>query len=406
MHPVRSGGKITAWRGLASYQDPETGKQRRKSVTRKTRAAAVTALRALIATLPKAARASRRKLEVTALPPATDEASVLAFLHRWLAFKAREVRPTTLRSYTHTLCHIAPHLGHVPLADLTALHVEDAVSALLAGGRSLKTAASSLHTLRMALRQGVRWGVLERNVAEQVRRLRTPTMELKVWTPQQARDFLTVAETHRLYPLFALALSTGMRKGELLGARWEDLNMERGELAVRVGLIRGSTGEWVLGEPKTRASRRTLMLAPDLLEILGRHEREQRAWHGRLGPEAPLFTRAGGANLDPSNVSRVFRMLMRQAGVPRLRFHDLRHTAASLMVRRGVSAKLVSDRLGHADVAFTLRVYTHLYDDQRREAALPLDQLLSGPVKEPGSPSPDELIAQLQRLLAALQREP
>lgn len=398
------GGKITAWRGLASYQDPQTGKQRRKSVTRKTRGAAVTALKDLVATLPKATLVSRRRLEITALPPATDDVGVLAFLHRWLAFKAREVRPTTLRSYTHTLCHIAPHLGHVPLADLTALHVEDVVDTLLTGGRSLKTAASSLHTLRMALRQGVRWGVLERNVAEQVRRLRTPVKELKVWMPQQARDFLTVAENHRLHPLFALALSTGMRKGELPGARWEDLSLERSELAVRVGLIRGSTGEWVLGEPKTRASRRILMLAPDLLKILGRHEREQCAWHGRLNTDVPIFTRASGANLDPSNVSRVFRMLTRQAGVPRLRFHDLRHTAASLMVRRGVSAKLVSDRLGHADVAFTLRVYTHLYDDQRREAALPLDQLLAGPVKESAEPSGDELIAQLQRLLAALQR--
>lgn len=173
-----------------------------------------------------------------------------------------------------------------------------------------------------------------------------------------------------------------MRKGELLGLRWADVHFEQARLQVRFGLVRDARGVWVLSEPKTRASRRTVMLSPDVLEVLREHEREERAWAGRLSPERAVFTRASGAHLDPSNVSRVFRMLMRQAGVPRLRFHDLRHTAASLLIRQGVHAKLVSDRLGHADVAFTLRVYTHLYDDQRREAALPLDQLLQ--VERPG----------------------
>ncbi|PYE54062.1 tyrosine-type recombinase/integrase [Deinococcus yavapaiensis] len=398
-----SKGKVTAWRGLASYIDSDTGRKHRKSVTRKTKIEARRALRALIASLPKAQRVSRRKARQDSLPAASDSASTLAFLHRWLAFKAREVRPTSLRSYTGTLLHLVPHLGHVPLTDLTALHVEDAVSALLASGKSMKTVASALHTLRMALRQGVRWGALERNVAEQVRRLRTPAARLKVWTPWEARAFLDAAQGHRLYPLFALALSTGMRKGELLGVRWSDVNFERAELVVRGQLVRGVSGAWELGEPKTPASRRTLPLAADMLEILRAHEREERAWHGTHTADAFVFRRSSGAFMDASNVSRVFRMLTRRAGVPRLRFHDLRHTAASLMIRRGVSAKLVSDRLGHADVAFTLRVYTHLYDDQRRDAALSFDQLLAADRDRAAFDANPNLLRQLEELLHALR---
>lgn len=206
VHPVRYKGKITAWRGLASYQDPQTGQQRRKSVTRKTRAAARTALKALIATLPKAPRASHHKFEFAALPPANDVESVLAFLHRWLNFKARDVRPATYRSYVQTLNHLVPHLGQAELTSLTAMRVEDAVGALLAEGRSLKTAASALHTLRMALRQAVRWGVLERNVAEQVRRPRTAASELSVWTPEQAQTFLAVAQGHAQRRVVGVAL--------------------------------------------------------------------------------------------------------------------------------------------------------------------------------------------------------
>ena len=197
-----------------------------------------------------------------------------------------------------------------------------------------------------------------------------------------------------------------MRRGQMLALAWGDLNLERAELTVTRNYIRDITGEWVLGEPKTRAGFRSIPLADDMVALLRGHRLEEEGWFGTRGDEHPVFTRSSGERLDPSNVARLFHRLVREAGVPRIRFHDLRHTAASLLIRQGVPAKAVSDRLGHADVAFTLSVYTHLYDDQRRAAAIPLSQLLSG---KPSDPQPaarkDELVAQLQQLITMLLKE-
>jgi len=143
-----------------------------------------------------------------------------------------------------------------------------------------------------------------------------------------------------------------------------------------------------------------------MVAALRAHRQEEEGWFGPRTPEQPIFTCSGGKRLDPSNVSRLFHRLVREAGVTRIRLHDLRHTSASLLIRQGVSAKVVSDRLGHADVGFTLSVYTHLYDDQRRAAALPLSQLLaSGPSASPAVRSTPDLVAQLQQLLATLLKE-
>lgn len=407
VHPVYVDGRVTAWRGLASYKDPETGRQRRRSVTRKTKAAAGKALKTLIASLPKAQLVSRRKPGTVALPPATDDASLLAYLHRWLAHKRREVRPTTYRAYVNELLHLTPELGELPLLSLTAMQIQQAITdrqdQCLSTAKGLSTA---LRTLRMALRQAVLWGLLPGNPASMVRAPRTQPKEMRVWTQDQARRFLDHAGGHRLAPLFTLALSTGLRRGELIALAWGDLDMKRAELTVTRNYIRDLTGAWVLSEPKTRAGLRSVPLADDMARLLQAHRQEEERWFGPRTAAHPVFTRSGGERLDPSNVSRLFHRLAREAGVPRIRFHDLRHTAASLLIRQGVPAKVVSDRLGHADVAFTLSVYTHLYDDQRRAGAIPLSQLLSeSPSSAPSSRQSDELVAQLQQLIATLLRQ-
>jgi len=407
VHPVYVGGKITAWRGLASYKDPETGRQRRRSVTRKTRPAAEKALQALIASLPKAELVSRRSPGTVALPLATDEASLLAYLHRWLAHKRREVRPTTYRAYVNELLHLTPELGELPLVSLTAMRVQQAITDRQDQGLSTaKGLSTALRTLRMALRQAVLWGLLPSNPASMARAPRTQPREMKVWTQDEARRFLAHVGGHRLAPLFTLALSTGLRRGELIALAWGDLDLKSAELTVTRNFIRDLTGEWVLGEPKTRAGLRSVPLADDITLLLQAHRQEEERWFGTRTADQPVFTRSSGERLDPSNVSRLFHRLVREAGVPRIRFHDLRHTAASLLIRQGVPAKVVSDRLGHADVAFTLSVYTHLYDDQRRAGAIPLSQLLSGvPSEQRHAGQTGELVAQLQQLIAVLLRE-
>ncbi|MFC4452353.1 site-specific integrase [Deinococcus sonorensis] len=239
----------------------------------------------------------------------------------------------------------------------------------------------------MALKQAVLWGVLPSNPASLVRAPRTRPREMQVWTPEEARHFLEVARSDRLYPLFCLALSTGMRKGELLALAWEDVDLDRARLTVRHTFIRNIDGEWVLGAPKTRAGHRTIPLGEDVVQVLRNHLGEEERWFGPRGKGQPVFTRSSGSRLDPSNVARIFHRLSREAGLPRIRVHDLRHTAASLLIRQGVSPKVVSDRLGHADVSFTLSVYTHLYDDQRQQAALPLSQLLGSDLGQAGRTS-------------------
>jgi integrase len=407
VHPVYVEGQLTAWRGLASYKDAETGRQRRRSVTRKTKIAAEKALKVLIASLPKAQLVSRRKPGTVGLPPATDEASLLAYLHRRLNHKRRELRPTTYRAYVNELLHLTPELGEIPLLSLSAMQIQQAITDRQ--DRQLSTAkclSTALRTLRMALRQAVLWGVMPSNPASMARAPRTRPKEMTVWDQEQTGRFLDHAGQHRLAPLFTLALSTGMRRGEMLALAWGDLDLEGADLSVTRNYIRDITGEWVLGEPKTRAGFRSIPLADDIVALLRKHRLEEEGWFGPRTGEHPVFTRSSGERLDSSNVARLFHRLVREAGVPRIRFHDLRHTAASLLIRQGVPAKVVSDRLGHADVAFTLSVYTHLYDDQRRAAAIPLSQLLSG---TPSGPQPavqrDELVAQLQQLIATLLKE-
>lgn len=407
VHPVYVEGQITAWRGLASYEDPETGKQRRRSVTRKTKATAEMALRALIASLPKVTLVSRRKPGTVSLPNAIADDSLLAYLHRWLAHKRRELRPTTYRAYVNELLHLTPELGEIPLLSLSAMQIQQAITDRQ--DRQLSTAkclSTALRTLRMALWQAVLWGVMPSNPASMARAPRTRPKEMAVWDQEQTGRFLEHAGQHRLGPLFTLALSTGMRRGEMLALAWGDLDLEHADLTVSRNYIRDITGEWVLGEPKTRAGVRGIPLADDMVALLQAHRLEEQGWFGPRTGEHPMFTRSSGERLDPSNVARLFHRLVREAGVPRIRFHDLRHTAASLLIRQGVPAKVVSDRLGHADVAFTLSVYTHLYDDQRWAAAIPLSQLLlARPSESQPAGQRDELVAQLQQLIAVLLKE-
>ncbi|UBV44809.1 site-specific integrase (plasmid) [Deinococcus taeanensis] len=189
-------------------------------------------------------------------------------------------------------------------------------------------------------------------------------------------------KTHpRWYALFYLALTTGMRRGELLGLRWQDLGLESGEVRIRQSLVQ-SGSRAVLNEPKTSASRRRILLSADTIDVLRAHQTRQgqelSRWKARSPIEMDLvFPSTVGRFQLPSILVKIFHRLVREAGLPDIRIHDLRHTCASLLVRQGVPIKAVAERLGHQDASLTMRVYTHVYDDQRRAAALSLDDLLS-----------------------------
>ena len=342
------------------------------------------------------------------------ELTVGELLDQWLTYKEREdVKPNTLRSYRDTArLYLKPHLGKTKLEKLRPLDVEHLLGWLRQDGKSAAQMAYTLRVLKMALKQAVLWQLVARNAADAVRPPRRQSAELQVWTSAQAASFLQVSEAHRLHAAFFLALMTGMRRGEILGLKWEDIDWERRRLRVRHNLVEVrseavagkmhagrqtvSSVRAVLQTPKTSASRRNVALSPGTLQKLREHQQRQDREKALLGPDWDdqgfVFANVFGGSTEPRALYGWYRQIVAEAGLPAIRFHDLRHTAASLMIQNGISAKTVSDRLGHADVAFTLRVYAHLYDDQREEAAFDLADLFplsaGGPVASlaPGGP--------------------
>lgn len=371
VHPTVIGGRVVGWRGLASYTDPQSGRRRRRSVSRRTREATEHALRELTLTLPRCPPPPSPPRRPLALPPDPPPGSLHALVQRWLEATADGVRPSTYRQYVQQLGPVVGVLGNRPVTALQPADIEAAVARLTAA-HSRGQAARMLARLRAVLRQAVRWGVIPHSPAQDVTAPRGHRPERPVWSGPEAARFLAACGDHRLTPLFVLALSTGLRCGELLALRWSDVDLGTAVLTVTRTRTRDAAGRAVDGPPKTPASRRRLPLAPDVVAALRAHRPP------RPSPDAPVFATASGRPLDAQNLRRDFLALQARASVPRLRLHDLRHTAASLLVRHGVPPRLVADRLGHRDVAFTLSLYTHVYDDQRVQAALPLNRLLGG----------------------------
>jgi integrase len=229
--------------------------------------------------------------------------------------------------------------------------------------------------------------LVPRNVSELVDAPQMHRQEMKVWTARQTRTFLTAVSGVRLAALYTLALSTGMRQGELFGLRWKDVDLSGAKLSVVTAVQRSHSAGTRLAHPKTASGRRTIALTTlgsfNAVEALRSHRvrqgEERQAWGAEWKDMDLVFTDTLGGPLRGNNLERRhFGPLMRVAGVPRIRFHDLRHTAATLMIAAGVPVKVVSEMLGHADVGTTLRIYAHVLPNMRRDAADVLGRLLDG----------------------------
>ncbi len=229
--------------------------------------------------------------------------------------------------------------------------------------------------MHRALRDGVRWGYLQRNVAQVAVKPRQPnvgTSGATTWTAAEVKDFLRAVNGERLQALWRVAVSTGVRRGELLGLRWTDIDLSGRRLAVRQTLT--SVGSQVIfGEPKTKRGKRSVALDGQTVEDLSAWRQLQQAerlsWGSAWQNSGLVFTREDGSLIHPDLVSKWFVRYSRDADLTPIRFHDLRHTHASLALQAGVPAKVVSERLGHATVAFTLDVYSHVIPGMQEEAA-------------------------------------
>jgi len=313
----------------------------------------------------------------------TSNATLAEYLKHWLGAIEPTIRPSSHRRFSEVVNgRIVPALGNVKLADVSPLHVQELYARCLTTGLSSTTVALYHNVLHRALDQAVKWRMIARNVCDAVDPPREANPETKTWTTDEARSFLRLAASDDLAALWLLALNTGIRRGELLALRWQDLDLDldRGALAIRRTLTRG-TGALTFGEPKSKAGRRSLALPAVCVDALRAHRVTQLERRLSIGPAWQdndlIFERGDGSLLHPNSLLNAFFRLTAAAGVPRIRFHDLRHTAATLMLANGEHPKIVQERLGHSDISMTLNRYSHVTMDMQRDAADRLAKLLS-----------------------------
>jgi integrase len=305
-----------------------------------------------------------------------------AYLITWLDATKATIRPRTWQRYEqYVRVHVVPSLGAISLATLTAQQVQTMYSAKLAEGLSSTTVNHLHQVLHRALDAAVRLDLVARNVCERLDPPRMRHQEMTTLSEDQAHALLVAAEGDRFEALYVLALATGMRQGELLALRWSDVDLESGTLKVRATL-QNASGRFEFAEPKTPHSRRRIALSRLAGGALKQHRLRQAEERLRLGPtwhEMDLvFPNSIGKPMDGLNLlQRNFYTLLEKAGLPHMRFHDLRHTAATLLLGRGINPKIVSEMLGHSQVGITLDLYSHVTPHVQQQAADAIDAAFS-----------------------------
>jgi integrase len=317
------------------------------------------------------------------LPVLRERYTVGQYLSEWLKSTEPSLQPRTFMRYEEIVrLHLAPMLGGTTLARLGPQHLQALYADRLEAGLSSTTVLQVHRVMRRALDQAARWGLVARNVATLVDAPRKRHREIKALTPDEVRSLLEAASGDRLEALYAVAVTSGMRQGELLALRWRFVDLTMGTAQVRGTLQRTREG-LKIAEPKTARSRRLVRLTVTATEALRRHKACQAEERLRLGAAWAdndlVFANEVGRPIEATNlVSRSFAPLLKRAGLPRIRFHDLRHTAATLMLAQNVHAKVVSEMLGHSQISITLDLYSHVTPTMQQEATAAVDALLTG----------------------------
>jgi integrase len=296
-----------------------------------------------------------------------------------------QVKPSTWRRYSDFSKHIIAALGRIPLTKVTAQQIQGFYAKKLKDGLSTTTVHHIHGMLHRAYADALRMALVQRNVTEMVRPPRRRHFEIEPFSEEQAQAFLQAVAGDRFEALYVLALTTGMRLGELLGLRWRDVDINRAKLQVRMS-VQEDGYKFVLAEPKTAHSRRTIGLSRTAVHALRWHRARQDQEKAKLGQGWDdsldlVFPNTIGGIMIPDNLTgRNFKHFLEVAGLPDIRFHDLRHTAATMLLRQKVNVKVVSEMLGHADISITLRIYAHVIPDMQQEAANRMDDVFGGEI--------------------------
>ncbi len=327
--------------------------------------------------------AARRAVD-DGLPLPSERQTLGQFLTHWLESVGRpSLRPRTFIRYREILTvHAIPSLGGRPLGKLTPQDLQALYTRKLEDGLAPSTVGKLHAVLHRAFQDALHWGMVARNVCDAVKPPKAKVKEMRTLSPEQARHLLSKADGDPLHALYVLALTAGLRQGELLGLKWQDADLEMGRLQVRRSIGRINGQGFVEQEPKSARSKRSVSLTPMAVDALRKHrarQREQRlqalAWENN----DLVFSNGVGRPIEAGNLlRRCFHPLLERAGLPRMRFHDLRHTAATLLLTQGCHPKVVQEMLGHASISLTLDLYSHVVPSMQAEAAAKMQAVLGG----------------------------
>ncbi len=360
-------------------KDQETGKRRQQWHTIKgTKRDAQRALREMLTAVETGTYVKPSKL------------SLGEWLSQWLdSYVSMHTTPRTQESYRYIIkTHLLPALGSIPLNQLQPQHIMSHYGSALSkgrvdgkGGLSARSVLYQHRILSEALSHAVKMGHAARNVAEAVEPPRPDRATVSTLSRADIDRFLDSARNTPYYVFYSTLLYTGLRRGELLALKWRNLDLDRGMLHVVESAYKLGNGEYVVKEPKTPHSRRAVALPPSLTELLKYYREQQTDAMAKLGTSLTedrfVFTGPDGEPLDPNLVSRGFGKMIKNAGLPHIRLHDLRHTHATMMLEAGIHPKVVSERLGHASVGITLDIYSHVLPGLQEAAADRFDRMIS-----------------------------
>lgn len=356
------------WVAVVSYRD--AGKLRRKKVYRATQREA------------QAAQAKLRSDLALGVVPLDERLTLADYLVRWLDERKPHVRERTWQWYADTVrLYLAPHLGHVVLARLTPHDVTKFMRRLLDDGKSASLVRHVRNTLRAVLTRAMKDGLVVRNVAALADAPRVVRNTAGFLSPDEVVRLLDATKGDRLAALWILAIGVGLRRGELVGLRWQDIDLDTRTLRVEQQIQRMKGRGLVATEPKSRESRRVIKLPASVVAALREHRARQAVERLAAGPAwtdtGLVFTTEGGNARDPRNILRRFQEALTAAGLPKRKLHECRHTAASLLFAEGVAGRVVQEILGHSDIRLTLATYTHVMPALHDDAMSKMDAVLS-----------------------------
>jgi len=309
--------------------------------------------------------------------------TVAEYLTAWLRDYAKpSLSPRGYERYESVIrVHLKPALGHIPLTQLRPGHLQKHYTALLDAGLRPRSVRYDHVILHKALETAVKWGLVSRNVADATSPPKAGRTDIQTWDESEMGQFLETAKDTQYYALFYTALFTGARRSELLALRWSDIDFILSQLNISRGLHQLRDGRYVFTQPKSAKSLRSIALSPSAILVLDHHRMAKNIEAKMLGIELKdtdlVFCHLDGKPLRPNTVSRAWGMTATRAGVKVIRFHDARHTHASIMLKQGIHPKIVQERLGHASIQITLDTYSHVAPGLQQAAANRFDEVLS-----------------------------